>query len=312
MNIRQVVTKYGYSIVSKEVAEYVSDARRNPSGSRMKRLRGEAVRKDGQPSVYNCEKWEYLLYAPFVISAKCCAIMKKSPLKTYEHKTGQQATTATMAEESRLRMTCWMKSGCNAFEGKRPMGKPMSFWTEQDVLRFIVERGLPYASVYGDIVASDGENDYAETLIDCKLHCTGCQRTVQGARQQHRAAVLALDVWPYGGLSAGGRNARQSVRWHRRLPAVLGEYTRCRDGNLGKRDRGVSDCRDQIKVWRSDYMSINEMCGGVKGGPMKPSHEKIAETLREYAEWADANIYEVPIMLPDDLRTAADMLEKGE
>nr|DAF86421.1 MAG TPA: restriction alleviation protein [Siphoviridae sp. ctCNm48] len=53
-------------------------------------------------------------------------------------------------------------------------------------------------------------------------------------------------------------------------------------------------------------------CGGVKGGPVKPSHKEIAETLREYAEWADANIYEVPIMLPDDLRTAADMLEKGE
>lgn len=58
MNIRQVVTKYGYSIVSKEVAGYVSEARRNPNGLRMKRLRGEAVRKDGQPSVYNCEKWE--------------------------------------------------------------------------------------------------------------------------------------------------------------------------------------------------------------------------------------------------------------
>lgn len=34
--------------------------------------------------------------------------------------------------------------------------------------------------------------------------------------------------------------------------------------------------------------------------------------LREYAEWAEANIYDVPIMLPDDLRAAADMLEKGE
>lgn len=101
MNIRQVVTKYGYSIVSKEVAEYVSDARRNPSGLRMKRLRGEAVRKDGQPSVYNCEKWEYLLYAPFVISAKCCAIMKKSPLKTYAHKTEQQATIAGGTEDRR-------------------------------------------------------------------------------------------------------------------------------------------------------------------------------------------------------------------
>lgn len=177
MNIRQVVRKYGYSIVSKEVAEYVRDARRNPSGLRMKRLRGEDVRKDGQPSAYNCEKWEYLLYAPFVISSTCCAIMKKSPLKTYEHKTGQQATTATMAEESRLRMMKWLTTGCNAFDGKRPMGNPMSFWTEQDVLRFIVDRELPIASVYGDIVASDGENDYAETLIDCKLHCTGCHRT---------------------------------------------------------------------------------------------------------------------------------------
>lgn len=124
MNIRQVVTKYGYSIVSKEVAEYVSDARRNPSGLRMKRLRGEAVRKDGQPSVYNCEKWEYLLYAPFVISAKCCAIMKKSPLKTYAHKTEQQATTATMAEESRLRMTHWLKSGCNALKASDLWASP--------------------------------------------------------------------------------------------------------------------------------------------------------------------------------------------
>ena len=34
---------------------------------------------------------------------------------------------------------------------------------------------------------------------------------------------------------------------------------------------------------------------------MKPSHKEIAAILREYAEWADANIYEVPIMLPDDL-----------
>lgn len=84
---------------------------------------------------------------------------------------------ATMADEGRQRFQKWMATGCNAFEGKRPMGKPMSFWTEKDVLRFIVERGIPYASVYGDIVASDGENDYGATLIDCKLHCTGCQRT---------------------------------------------------------------------------------------------------------------------------------------
>lgn len=87
----------------------------------------------------------------------------------------------TMACESRLRQTQWAKVGCNAFDAGRPRSAPLSFWTEQDVLRFIVERGLPYASVYGDIVASDGENDYGATLIDCKLHCTGCQWCPSGS-----------------------------------------------------------------------------------------------------------------------------------
>ena len=177
MNVRQVIERYGYPIVSKDVAACIEEAKRKPDGLKMKRLRGEAIRRDGKPSQYNCEKWEFLLYAPFEISARCCSAMKKGPVKTYEHQTGRKAMVATMAEESRLRIAYWMRTGCNAFEGKRPMGKPMSFWTEQDVLRFIVDREIPIASVYGDIVASDGDNDYAETLIDCKLHCTGCQRT---------------------------------------------------------------------------------------------------------------------------------------
>jgi 3'-phosphoadenosine 5'-phosphosulfate sulfotransferase (PAPS reductase)/FAD synthetase len=117
------------------------------------------------------------LAARYLSSFRCCGIMKKSPSKSYEHRADVKPTTATMAEESLLRMQKWRETGCNAFEGKRPLSKPMSFWTEQDVLRFIVDHQLPYASVYGDIVASDGENDYGATLIDCKLRCTGCQRT---------------------------------------------------------------------------------------------------------------------------------------
>ena len=76
-----------------------------------------------------------------------------------------------------MRMQKWRETGCNAFDGKRPMGKPMSFWTEQDVLAFLKGENIPYCSVYGDIVASDGENDYPSTLIEKPLHCTGCQRT---------------------------------------------------------------------------------------------------------------------------------------
>lgn len=38
----------------------------------------------------------------------------------------------------------------------------------------------------------------------------------------------------------------------------------------------------------------------------------LIEALREDAEWADANIWEVPITLPDHLRQAADELEEKD
>ena len=37
---------------------------------------------------------------------------------------------------------------------------------------------------------------------------------------------------------------------------------------------------------------------------------ELIENLREYAEWADANIWEVLLMLPDYLRQAADLIEE--
>jgi hypothetical protein len=43
--------------------------------------------------------------------------------------------------------------------------------------QLLKDENIPYCSAYGDIVASDSDNDYGATLIDCKLHCTGCQRT---------------------------------------------------------------------------------------------------------------------------------------
>lgn len=177
MNIRQVVTKYGYSIVSKEVAGVVYETRKNPNCVRAKRLRGELLDRDGNPSAYNCDNWAFLLDAPFPISDRCCHVMKKASAHRYDGETKEKPMVATMADEGRQRFQKWLATGCNAFDGKRPLSKPMSFWTEQDVLRFIIDHQLPYASVYGDIVASDGENDYDATLVDCPLHCTGCQRT---------------------------------------------------------------------------------------------------------------------------------------
>lgn len=177
MNIRHVITKYGYPVVSKEVANCVGLARKTQNGIRLKRLRGEYIRSDGTKSEYNCDNWGFLLDAPFPISDACCGVMKKSPMKSYERKMKSRQIIATMADESRQRTQAWMKNGCNAFEGKQPMSKPMSFWKEQDVLRYLLDEDIPYCGVYGEIVASDGEYDYGSTLVETKLHCTGCRRT---------------------------------------------------------------------------------------------------------------------------------------
>lgn len=91
----------------------------------------------------------------------------KNPVKQYEKETGRKAYIGTMAEESILRMNRWMKYGCNAFDKTRPTSQPLSFWTEQDILQYIVEHNLEYASVYGEI--KQDEND--------KYYATGCDRT---------------------------------------------------------------------------------------------------------------------------------------
>lgn len=118
---------------------------------------------------------------PVKISNICCDKLKKSPMKRYQHKTRSTPITAMMAEESRLRKQIWLKRGCNSFETKNPKSNPMSFWTNQDVLEYIVINGLEICSIYGDIITTDKDGfEYpASTLtLGCgELKCAGCQRT---------------------------------------------------------------------------------------------------------------------------------------
>lgn len=101
--------------------------------------------------------------------------MKKSPVQSYEKK-GKLPVTAQMADESNQREIQWLHNGCNAFDCKRPISNPMSFWTEQDVLSYIKENNLTIASVYGDIVYED--YDGQTRFEGCgKLCTTGCHRT---------------------------------------------------------------------------------------------------------------------------------------
>lgn len=164
MKFYDVIERYGYPVVSKEQAQFLYEAR-NTQSEKLK-----AIRLYGRPGTHNgkiSEKWKFLLDAPFEISHKCCDVMKKEPAKQYEKETGRKPIVGTMAYESRLRASNWKRYGCNAFTKARPTSQPMSFWTEQDVLRYIVENRLEIATVYGEIK----ENDKG------LLELSGCHRT---------------------------------------------------------------------------------------------------------------------------------------
>ncbi len=183
MAFPEVIKTYGYPIISKDVSQCVSGARKSieigsgKSQYRIKRLNGELLDKNGRKSMYNVEKYKPLLYVDFKFSHKCCDVMKKGPAKIYEKENNKVPFIATMACESIIRKSRWFRESCNAFENKRPHSNPMSFWTENDVLQYIKENDLKIASVYGEVVPKGGQLAF-EGCTDCdKFETTGCYRT---------------------------------------------------------------------------------------------------------------------------------------
>ena len=181
MRFDEVIRRYGYPMISKETSLILYHAKKRKAGWAFLNLEGKNA--DGSDSCYKQRhvKFAPLLKADFCLSHYCCEKMKENPLDSYHRKTGRKSIVATMACESGRREQAWMKTGCNIVGTKTAVSKPMSFWTEQDVLRYIKERDLPIASVYGGIVP---ESDPGQVTIDdfgcdsgCKLCTTGAKRT---------------------------------------------------------------------------------------------------------------------------------------
>lgn len=194
MRFNEVILKYGYPVISKEVSLALYYARKSkregtPLNYKSKQLYGLITKADGSKSMFDKSKWQFLVDAPFNSANQCCDVMKKAPAKKYERETGRKPFIATLATESKARATTWKKKGCNAFDAKRPVSTPLAFWTEQDILHYIKKYNVPYCSVYGDIIIQPQEgnlegqvsvqewlNDYRDDdiLITTKCDRTGC------------------------------------------------------------------------------------------------------------------------------------------
>lgn len=192
MRFDEVLKNYGYPIIGKETAKKIQEARRKPDGYAAQSFRADSERAQKYNGRFSLVRYEPLLHTDFEIADKCCDIMKKYPAKQYEKETGRKPLLGMLASESKKREYYWRKSGCNAFESKRPQSNPLAFWTEQDILHYIKKYDVPYCSVYGDIqvkrtVDNDRVIEGQLNLIDylqCyepedQLETSGCDRTGQ-------------------------------------------------------------------------------------------------------------------------------------
>lgn len=183
LNIRQIIANNGFPLISKETAQGIRQAKTTKS-ERLKQIRlhgADASR--GMETGKIPDKWQFLINEPFMVSEKCCDILKKRPFARYQRETGELPIIGTMASESRLRQQQYIlrEGGCNSWKKSHLASYPLSIWTEADIWAYIRKYKVPICSLY----SREG----------CKR--TGCMFCGFGAHLEKRSRFAILyDLHP--------------------------------------------------------------------------------------------------------------------
>jgi len=133
INFTQVIEKYGFPLISKEVSECLWEIRYTKS-EKLKNLRLHKL-----PN-----KYKYLLNTEFDVCHKCCYFLKKAPFKKI-NKNG--SLVGTLASESYLRKSDYLRVG-GCINEKKKQANPLSIWTKKDIWKFVRKNNIPYCDVY--------------------------------------------------------------------------------------------------------------------------------------------------------------------
>lgn len=169
LTVREVLGKYGFPLISKEQAHALRDLKTSKS-ERLKEIRLNGTDR-GKGYIFGklSKKWKYLIPTPYLISEKCCEVLKKRPFAAYQRETGELPIIGTMAGESQIRKQQYVRrGGCNAFEGNHVANFPISIWTEADIWEYLRRFKVPYCELY-----------------DNGAHRTGCMFCGFGAHLEH-------------------------------------------------------------------------------------------------------------------------------
>lgn len=145
---REVLYKYGFPLVSKEVSRLVRCIRNNPNSHVSKRAMGLVANE----IIFKLsDKWKYLISEEYRSSEECCQKLKKDPFHNYEKESLRNPILGIMADESQLRKQAYIRQGsCNSFgdNGFKIKSMPLSIWTGKDIWDYIKERNLPISDIY--------------------------------------------------------------------------------------------------------------------------------------------------------------------
>lgn len=149
VTVREVLSKYGFPLISKEQAHGIRQAKTTKSEKlRSIRLHGTDAKR-GLTTGKISDRWQFLINAPFMVSEKCCDCLKKRPFAIYQKATGEVPIIGVLAGESDQRKRQYIKrGGCNSFNENHIASYPISIWTDADIWEYIRLFNVPYSPIY--------------------------------------------------------------------------------------------------------------------------------------------------------------------
>lgn len=145
---KKVVERYGYPMFSKRVSNAIRTYQHALS----------TITKQHSLDYIDRNFKKYSKYKDLPISDKCCDKLKKEPLRRKAKELGLEcAILGILASESYQREKDWLEYGCNVFhERKDNQSKPLSFWTDEDILEYIERFNVKIPHLYDMGYARNG------------------------------------------------------------------------------------------------------------------------------------------------------------
>lgn len=137
---KKVVERYGYPMFSKRISNAIRTYQHALS---------ERTKKNSQDYINRNFK-RYDKFKELPISDKCCDKLKKDPIRRKAKELGLKcAILGILASESYQREKDWLEHGCNVFhERKDNQSRPLSFWTDDDILEYISKYNVKIPKLY--------------------------------------------------------------------------------------------------------------------------------------------------------------------